>query len=336
MERIRINYDGLRQRDGFGYSFEGVNLTKKNLTDILDYNRVPTTLMTVDQRFGTHTTADVLQSLEDKTIDAMVEGDRVQILNPKADWISDEQFESILGRYGLEDSKISGSTFGKTATLVLPANDKDNFLGDVFNREIKVDRLPEGGVHFNLGLTRLACTNGMRVKESDYNYKCRLLAAMSGEVERIIGAAKEFNLDEYFRSMFMKDGKWLPLSVADFLEMKKVLTSLTNEDIANMYYSTEQIDNTYMAQGIDITKIGQKYLNKLPSGITYYQGFNILTNAAKQIEEPTLQDQITVASFLKPSKLESMKATELNYDKVPMYSDYYIHSLMGDHQYVVA
>lgn len=96
------------------------------------------------------------------------EGKPLSIIDHRNKFVTGTEYDDLVtgisDKLGIQgDTKVSGATI--VTKFTFDVTDSDNFLGDVFKRQLHVTRLPQGGLAINTGTLRLACTNGMMVTE---------------------------------------------------------------------------------------------------------------------------------------------------------------------------
>lgn len=307
---------------------EGFLLEKKQLSDVCKFYGIPGTLLNVDKKFGTDTFAEVTK-VHAPIVKVMVADENVQVLDPKSALVPDEKFEEIIS-IASAVSGLEPKVRKNKAVFELPALDNDAFLGDLYSRSLSIERLPQGGVNMATALLRLICTNGMVVPDSQYKSLIR-----SGNVDKMIlsafwDAVDNFNVDQYFRQLFIHGGQPISASVADYFGMHDTLARITEDvDIANLLFPKDPIIEFYGNQKISLDRMSRSTLNRLPSGIEYYQCFCILTHGAKQAEK-TLENEIQVSNWCRPSLLAQIKASDLSFKGIPHFEQSNIRSRMGD------
>jgi hypothetical protein len=329
MEHLKINVKDL----GADYTIDGLSL-QKQIPTIGKIYGIPSTLHNVDEKFKTNTFRDVLMAASEGTLHCIVEDNKIQVLDPKSTFMEDEQFDELISL----TERITGAEivqtkhgFQRSATVKLKDKDTDHYLGDVFSRNWKVTRRAEGGLNFNTGIVRLACTNGMAV--SDAQFSAFLRNSTKVDQAYLLGFhdnAEGFSIESYLQSLFAPGGVELPCSIAEMMEMHKCLKDLTNDDLANMLYPIEAVKDFYTAQDIDISKLARKYLEKLPTGLTYYQALQILTHGAKQMADKTIDNEIKVARFCAPPRMKAKQTVDLQFQGAPIYSQSQLQFWMGD------
>lgn len=317
-------------KDGGFITETGAILGERHMKDVCNYYGIPATLIAVDRKYGTHTLLDVLQSKKLVVGYNEVEG-VVDIQDPRSVYVENKEFEEILGQFAdlvKSDPKVTSNGLTMSAVWELPESTEEVF-GDVFSRQLKVERLRQGGVACATALTRLACTNGMVVAEKGHNRVFRKGAIPKGVANEAVATTLSLSLNDLFKSLFYVKGQPVEASVYDVKEMKRCLTDITDSEVAASYFPMEEIGNVYQAQGIDIDKTPADLLKRLDSGFTYYEAFNILTNGAKMAEQ-SLQNHVTVAKFYRPSKMKLMKELQQTVERVPVFTENVKKRLMGD------
>jgi hypothetical protein len=329
MDRLTLKTKDLNDK----FEIDGISLVKQ-FDNIQKFYGIPATLHNVDKNFHTHTFRDVLEAAA-PTIDVLVKDNVVQVLDPKSRFMEDEEFNSLITMA----EEVTGKTpkavkqtskFQKQAVITLDATDKDSFLGDVFARSWTVTRRAEGGISFSTDITRLACTNGLVIPDKQFSGFMRKPKIETAVLSSFHDNAVAFSVEDYLKSLFMHDGNPVPCSLADMLEMQKCLAEIADEDLSEMLFPVAQIKEFYGAQGIEVDKLARKYLDKLPTGLSYYQVLNILTNGAKSMAEKTIDNQVRVARFCQPKRMKNMKDVDLHWEGMPTFSMAEIHLMMGD------
>jgi len=307
---------------------EGVKFESKELKRVCDYYGVPGTLLNVDKKFGTETFAEVAK-VHAPVVKYVIRDEKVQVLDPRSTLMTDEEFDKAI-EVATTISGITPNLSNKEkAVFELPAIDSDSFLGDVFSRSFSIERLPQGGVNLATNLLRLVCTNGMIIPDTQYRSLIRSANVDKPVLGAFWDAVGNFSVDKYFDSLFTHNGLPVAASVADYFGMHDTLNRIADEDIANLLLPKEPISEFYASQGIELSKIARMSLNRLPSGIDYYQCFNILINGAKNAEK-TLENELKVADWCRPSRLTQMKASYFSFKGMPQFDTSVIKSRMGD------
>lgn len=327
MDRITIktkDLDANFQLDGLSLEGQFGNIEK--------FYGIPATLHNVDKKFKTRTFRDVLEAAA-PTLDILVKDSAIQVLDPKSVYMEDDEFNSLISmaeEVSGEQASVTEGNFQKQATIKMADRDTDNFMGDVFSRTWTVTRRAEGGLSFSTDIIRLACTNGMVIPDKQFSGFIRSAKADHAFLTGFHENAASFSIDDYMKSLFLHNGTPVPCSLADMIEMHQCLAQLTQDDLADILYPLERVREFYAEQDIDTTKLARKYLDKLPTGLSYYQALNILTNGAKAMADKTIDNQIKVARFCRPTKMKSMKDVDLHWEGMPRFSNAQIHSMMGD------
>jgi len=315
------------------YEVDGISLVSQ-FSNIEKFYGIPATLHNVDKNFKTHTFRDVLEAAA-PTLRVLVKDNAVQVLDPKSQFMEDEEFDSLLTMVtevaGIQPTSTKQtSKFQRQAVINLEPTDKDSFLGDVFSRSWTVTRRAEGGLSFSTDITRLACTNGLVIPDKQFSGFMRKPKIETAILSSFHENALAFSVEDYLKSLFLHNGNPVPCSLADMLDMQKCLADIADEDLANILFPVNQIKEFYGAQGIEVEKLARKYLDKLPTGLSYYQSLNILTNGAKSMAEKTIDNQVRVARFCQPKRMQNMKDVDLHWEGTPKFSATEIHLMMGD------
>lgn len=328
--------DWSENKDGF-VTGEGLQIDKDQSQKLLSYYQIPGTLLNVDKNFKTDTALQVLKSVPNASVvNLLVDTDAQRLLSvqdPRSNFFNDEEFGNYISDLegkGMQFKKDSHPNGSFTAIIELPVKDSDNFVGDLFQKKVILERLPEGGMHVAFGLLRQACTNGMLTRDKEFNMLSRKKLAAETVVASIADSVLSLNLNEYFENLWKKDGEFFQASVEDFYQMKRCLASKTSENIASVYYQVEPIEQHYASQGIELKNINGKLRSRMPAGLSYYNCFQILTNAAKNIENPTLEDKIDIAKFAAPSKIKQLKDSDIKFQGQPKFEEHLVEELMGD------
>lgn len=320
---------------------KGVNFVNSEFTipstllmTLLASYKVPATTVALDKKYGLTTMHDIL-SKQVVEFDVVVsdEGKPLSILDHRNKFVVDTEYEELVtgisDKLGIQgDTKVSGATTETKFTLDVA--DSDNFLGDVFKRQLHITRLPQGGLAINTGTLRLACTNGMMVTEKGHSLLSRAGVPDEAAILNMISTILAFNLMTYMNKLWYRDGELVECSVADFYGMRNTLASITDRDTANYFYDDEPIKAHYLNQNVDLTKIPARLKSRMVSGITYYDAFNILTNAAKQAPELTLEDKIGISKWASPTRLLQLKNSDPQFSGRPHFNESLIQRLKGD------
>lgn len=310
MEQRRIKTKGI-QKDfisGTYKTVEGLELSDSQVREICKYFSVPETLVNVDAKFGTTTALDVLNKTKFVDgVEVIMEGDKiVSVLDPKSKFVTDLNFDTLISSVcdmGLEvsNTKVNGAQKRVTFDLVDVAT--DTFMDDVFKRQIHIDRLGSGGLMFNSAFLRLTCTNGMLVPDKETSKLIRSGRVSQDQLNNWVGTMGALDVETWFKKKLFIDGSPVDASVADYMGMRSLLQHLTDEDTADFYFPMYNIVEFYEKQDVDVTHTPREILKNLRSGLSYYDCYNILTHGVKQAEELTLEDEIKIAGWVKPSTL---------------------------------
>lgn len=233
MDRVTIKTKDLDAN----FAFDGISL-EGQFGNIQQFYGIPATLHTVDKKFGTHTFRDVLESAA-TTLDVLIEDNNVQVLDPKSKYMADDEFDQLItvaeGISGIKAEAFK-SKFQKQAVFKLKDNEGDSFLDDVFARTWTITRRAEGGLSFSTDIIRLACTNGMVIPDKQFSGFIRSANVDSAFLSGFHDNAVGFSVDQYLRSLFIHNGKPVPCSLADLIEMQACLQKLTGDDLANVLF----------------------------------------------------------------------------------------------------
>lgn len=313
------------------FKFDGVSL-EPQFKNIEKFYGIPNALHSVDKKFSTSTFRTVLEAAAPELQVMVDDSNNVQVLDPRSRYLDDAGFDQMLAAAG-PDVKVEKRGFEKQATVVLQDSDTDVYLGDVFKRQIVITRRAEGGVSINTAIERQVCSNGLMVPDKQFSATLRNPSKFSTELfSSYYDAAGSFNIDEYLQKLFSRDGSPIQASIADIMKMQDCLIRITDdEDLGNLLYRTDRMKDFYAEQAIDIDSLARQYLDKLPSGLTYYQALNILTSGAKAMAEKTIDNQIAVAAFCTPQKMKCLQQVkELQFTGMPQFSNAEIRLFMGD------
>lgn len=309
---------------------EGYVLKKKDLQEVCDYYSIPGTLLAVDTKYNTNTFQQIA-SKASVTVGLVTNDEQFQVLDPKSVFLQDDRFELLVEatkRHTGVEPVIKTNGFSTQATFTAPSTDKDSFIGDAFNKSFRLERLAQGGLDLTTQLLRLACTNGMMVPEKQYHTLSRKSEMPEEVMTAFYDSVLNLDIDGYFKTLFTKNGEPLQASVADYLGMSTTLSKIGVENV-EVFFPTEEIELFYKAQGVDITTINRNILNRLPSGLQYYQCFNILTHAAKLVKK-TRENEVAVASWCRPSRMQQLMQSDITIKGAPKFDFNTIKSRMGD------
>lgn len=335
MKIVNTDIRGWRPTQSGYITPEGYELTSKQVERQCKFLSVPTTLLSIDNRFGLDTTLQVLRAASTGTERLLVSDDDLvvySVMDHRSRFMGDDEFHSMLDtlkKKGFEDLRVSERDGSIRATFTFDSNESDSVLGDLFKRRIVLERLPQGGVYSTASLLRLACTNGMLVADSQYREHFRKEVNEKKMLDNF-DRALNLNTLEYFEKMFSKDGKWIEASVADFMGMRQTLEAATTPEIAGEFFPIKPIQEHYEAQNIEVFKMARPVQAKLPAGVTYYDAFNILTNGIKRAEKLDLSDEIEVGKWARPSYLKQLRESDIAFHGKPNYPESMIDRLRGD------
>lgn len=338
-----------RTEDGQAFlTGEGFRLEDPVLSRICQYNRVPTALINVDHKHGTNLTQEVLGLVMGNKVPTITVDDQngqvYSTIDPRREWIPDEIFldmdlNKMLLSSGIEtecEDKASRANRKKTFTFI--SNDDDSryqFMGDVFKKQLIVERLDEGGLLITFGTLRLICTNGAMANDKAFRKTFKTVEIGATDVQnwvQMLGRkVLELPLNGYLHELWTDNhGEMIKASVGDYLGMKNTLKKVTDEDVANLLFPEAPITEHYERQGIDIYKLTRSQRDTIPSGVTYYDSFNFLTNGIKAKENLELGEKIEVASWTRPSRMNKLRNSSVPYQGMPHFSLEQIHRQAGD------
>lgn len=339
-----------KTEDGKGFmTGEGYRLDEPVLRRICQYNRVPADLIKVDQKHGTNLTQQVLELVMGNKVPTVtvddVKGQILSTIDPRRSWVPDEIFidmdlDRMILNAGIDagsQENNSGAMRKKTYTFI--SNDDDpeyQFMGDVFKKQLIIERQAEGGLLVTFGLLRQICTNGSMTNERAFRKQFKSVEIGGADVQnwiQLLGQkVLELPLSGYLHEMWTDNhGEMLKASVQDYLGMKNTLKKVTDENVADLLFPVSPIEEHYGNQGIDIYKLTRSQRDTIPSGVTYYDSFNFLTNGIKaKGDDIELGEKIEVASWTKPSRLDKLRNSSVAYKGMPHFSPEQIHRLAGD------
>lgn len=327
----------------------GYELNDNVLKRMCQWNKVPTDLLNVDAKHHTDITKQVLGlTFGDKAPSLVVDGETNKVLsyvNPKSQWIPDEVFIDMdLNRMLLdsghefeEEDKAYGAGRKKTFTFLSKDDDPNyTFMGDVFKKQLIVERLDEGGLLVTFGILRLVCTNGSTANEKMFRkifHQIRLGDdALRTYIPQFAAQIADLSLSHHLHDLWTdRQGNMLKASVQDYMGMRNTLKAITDEENAELLFPMDPIYNHYDAQGIDIKKLTYSQRDMIPSGVNYYDSFNFLTHGIKAKDgELDLGEKIKVAAWSRPSRLNKIKNSSIDYKGEPFFSEAQIHFQSGD------
>ena len=327
---------------------EGYRLEDNVLNRICQYNRVPTKLIEVDRKHGTNLTQEVLGLVMGSKVPTITVDDQngqvYSTIDPRREWVPDEIFldmdlNNMLLSSGIEaecEDKASRANRKKTFTFISNNDDPQyQFMGDTFKKQLIVERLEEGGLLVTFGTLRLICTNGAVANDKAFRKTFKSIEIGGSDVRnwvQLLGQKiLELPLSGYFHELWTDNqGEMLKASVQDYMGMKNTLKKITDGDVADLLFPMAPIEQHYEAQGIDVHKLDWAQRSSIPSGVTYYDSFNFLTNGVKAKEDLELSEKIDVAKWTVPSKLKKVKNNTIAYKGMPYFSPEQIHRLAGD------
>lgn len=307
-------------------------LESRDIQDLAKFAGMPTALYNTDKKFGTHTYRDVL-SVAFEEVQVLEDEGKYQILDPNSDFIPDDQFEVLvdqLQEFSGRECEVRKNGFELIASIKFDTNENDMFDNDVYRRMLTLTRKRQGGLAISTELLRVICTNMSMVADNQFKLDLKRNLPDQAMFLAFINGAANFSVEEFLNNLFKYKGEDLICTYSDMVEMHSVLTDLVDEPTANTLYPMALVENFYNQQGINVQKLPRKSLDKLPTGLTYYQAYNILTNGAKLMREENLSNKIKIAGFTNRSKLRNKQAVELKYNSIPEFTNSQIALWMGD------
>lgn len=316
-----------------GYELEsGVVLNDALVGEALPYYKVPASTMAIDRMFEMTIVKDCLSKVTNQVQVVFSEGEVVTVKNPKAAIVQEDVFKAGVERAGAKVGMkpfFREAGFAFSAEFDFPEAKTDNMLGDLYRRRMRITRNPEGGVTTSSEFVRLVCSNGCVV--SDRSYRHESYDGVNEErIEGIFALMSGLSLDAFLTDKFTRGGEFFPASVANFFDMKKLLAKVTTKEHADECYPEAPIREHYLKGGVEIDKINRNLLHALPSGLSYYDCFNILTHGIKFAEQLTLNDKVAVGNFVSASKIDQIKKTTLHVSGEPVYPKGLVARLKGD------
>lgn len=315
---------------------EGFILSEKQRKDLCKFNSVPESVINIDKKFSTRTTLDVLRAAQAAPAFIVEDGKILSVLDNRSKFVSDQEFDSMLEGVNLKyfDFDVVTNGASKKYVYTLSETESDAVFGDVYKRRVVIERLPQGGVSFNGSLLRLACTNGMLIPDAQFRKAFRNNVS-ADNINVLTDYMLSLSVEDYLKNLFTKDGEPLEASVADYFGMRTTLKKFIEEDDAEVFYPEEPIVNFYQSQGTDVKSLSRTAQSNMRSGVSYYDCFNILTNAIKLAEKLTLDEEIEVARWVKPSKILEIKNIK-TYTGAPSFDKGLLKALRGDTKKVIS
>jgi len=333
MEVIKTNPMAWKQEAGV-MTFDGRTISKDITSELLEYSGIPETLANIDAKHETNFTLQLLQKTAKKDVEFVIDNDKIlSVVDPRSKFITDEQFDEIVESFVKSGAgtpqyrKVGAATRAFFEVQEQPID----FVGDIFKKRLILERCKQGGLYVNVGLLRLACTNGQLVNDSSVRKLYRKgIRPTEAVVNPLLSLLMAFDTKQWLSSIFMDaDGNFRQASVAQYLGMKTDLEQITEEGIADAFYPIEPIQECYQKQGFDLGQLSRKVLDRLPVGLTYYDCFSFLTNAIKQKEEHTLKDEIKIGRWCSHSNARN-GIEDLVPEGIPVFKQTLIDALKGD------
>ncbi len=334
MRIIETDVNNWKRSGDFFTIEDGRVLEPRAQKDFCQFYGLPATLLQVDSKYNTNTLLDVAKkAVPDKVKVTINNEDKVcSVLDPKSVYLDNEKFDLIIQQVAqsLGDPNIRDKGASREALFTVPQSDSDRYLDDLYHKNLKVTRLPQGGVAINAAILRLICTNGSMVPDKQFSHIYRSSVVDAHALNLAVADVMMINLEEYLNSMFTANGVPIEASVAHFYGMRDTLRKITDKETSELYYDDAPITAFYLSQGIDVQTLPRNSMSGLRSGLTYYDCYNILTHAAKQNDKKSLSDEIEVGKWIKPSYIGQLKQVGLSYQGAPTFPQERIKSLKGD------
>lgn len=312
----------------------GVFLQTLEQTQMCKYYGIPGVLPKVDAAHHTSVVKTVMEATTNNPVKFLIEEETNHVISPidpRSEWISDDQFSTMYQKttgLGYAPELIS-SKWGDSAFKVRFENGAD-VLGDIIHKEMIFERLPQGGVVTSMALLRQICTNGAVIPEKETSELSRRRPFEEEEIQQYIAASSQFDLDAYLRGKWFKDGEPVEASVGDFYGMRSLLMKATDKETADISYPTAPIVDFYKAQGVELAKINNNLRNRIPSGLSYYDCFNILTHGMKQATHRSFELDSEVAGWGFGKHIKGLRQTEIAVRGKPQFDPAEIRRLRGD------
>lgn len=327
MEQVTIKTKDLNAR----FEVDGISL-ESQFGNIEQFYGIPHTLHTVDKKFKTDTFREVLQAAAQE-LTLLVEDDKIQVLDPRSRFLNDNEFDQLISlteNITGKQVKQNKNKFQRQAVVALEQTDTDSFLGDIFEKTWTITRRAEGGLSFSTDIIRQICTNGAKIQDKQFYGFIRNSTVDNAFLTSFHDTANGFSVEAYLSQLFTHNGTPVQCSLADLKEMHQCLLDLTEDNLADVLFPIEAITAFYAMQNIDVNSLPRKYLDKLPTGLTYYQAFQILTNGTKSMVEKTIDNEIKVSNFAKPKRIQNMKDVDLHWEGIPQFTSLQLQTWMGD------
>ena len=286
----------------------------------------------------------------------------VSVIDPRSHYFTDSEFDSMINLFSEsfksvtkidpsnnlkvryeslhEEVPLNGNA-SKSVVIDFPdpssvSFDTDNGKEDFYKKQIILSRLPQGGVSLNSSVLRLACTNGMYVRSKDLSFQSRVNLLQASDFQSILLQIQSMDIQKFFHSLFFNKGKLLPASVSDFMDMSHTLSTILSKSIetpaslVDSYFPIQPIFDFYAAQDIDITTINSKLRSRMPSGLSYFEVFNFLTNGVKRASNLSLSDMLDVSKYASPAKIRQLNDSFVNFSGAPSFDEKLVKTCMGD------
>lgn len=318
---------------------DGYILNTVGQTDMCKFYGLPGVLPKVDAAHNTRVVVDVMQATTNEPVKFLVDDEKNEIISPidpRSNFITDEQFDTMKNEFLSRGFDIKEApTYHKVkwgdAWFEAPFEGDSSVMGDAIRKTIQIQRMPQGGCHLSMGIIRQICTNGAVVKEKEYSHLSRTMPFTQDHIENYIKVIGGMDLQQYLMSKWFVDGKPIEASVGDYYGMRSTLLKATDKETADISFPTEPIVDFYKSQNIEIGEINNNLRNRIPSGLSYYDCFNILTHGMKQVPTRTLEHEIEIAGWGFGRRLRQLAQTqELAFTGKPRFDQDQLRLLRGD------
>lgn len=301
-----------------GSFLDGVLIEPDTINAICAKTKIPKALINVDEREGTDFFNTLLNTrtgystvVEDNKVVGFVKDDSTFLSK------EDVKFSADLIAH-----KFGSEVLQRRNFLYVPISDSTNILGDLYRKEIILSRNVTGGLNVGLNILRLLCTNGSEVVERSVR-KHLATGINQAQLDPLYDTFSSYSIKNLIMSaMLDSSGKMIEASVADVLKFSDMLTPYS--DVTGVHAIADDVVSQYLANGVDTKKYSRRELENLPSGISYYKAYNILTADARSCDLSE-QDRVTIGSYLHPKN--QLVASSF---KAPVFDDERISVLMGD------
>ena len=273
--------------------FENEILTGHLLRNFMLAIGLPYSILNLPSYTQTDAVTPLIRAINDRAFLSVRdnEGNLASFVGCSKGWVTDEQFldlcvqfEQRLGiKKDLNMSVLSGAVELKAAYLI------DSSLSSIGDRSLYssyfiITRLAEGGVSGDASLLRLACSNGMTVPTRFADHvKINSIADAEKFLSKATISSKSTLITAVDNQLFDPSGAPFMASVREFRQVSKLLDRYS--DTPNQYLDRTVIDSFYAEKGYS------SHIQNFPSGMTYFDVYNVATNVlSNKIEGTPLMD----------------------------------------------